>query len=68
VGPGLSRQTNVAEYNRISQSLAETPKEHRPRFSRIDERIYDSMDWRTGFLIATEFSQNSGGQSFAVTP
>jgi uncharacterized protein len=50
-------QTIVAEYNRISQSLAETPKDHRPRFSRVDAQTYDSLDWRTGFLIATDFSQ-----------
>ncbi|MDX1220071.1 UPF0149 family protein, partial [Sinorhizobium medicae] len=38
-------QTIVAEYNRISASLAETPKDHRPRFTRIDDQTFDAMDW-----------------------
>ncbi|MEK1863826.1 MAG: YecA family protein [Rhizobium leguminosarum] len=50
-------QTIVADYNRISASLAETPALHRPRFSRIDDRTFDSMDWHVSFLMGTGFSQ-----------
>lgn len=50
-------QTIVAEYNRISASLAETPGKHRPRFSQLDAQTYDSMDWRVGFLLGTDFAE-----------
>ncbi|TDW16927.1 uncharacterized protein EV128_13167 [Rhizobium azibense] len=50
-------QTIVAEYNRISASLAETPEDHRPRFRRIDDRTFDTMDWHISFLMGTGFSQ-----------
>lgn len=50
-------QTIVAEYNRISASLAETPGKHRPRFSQVVARTYDSMDWRVGFLLGTDFAE-----------
>ncbi|WOS64769.1 UPF0149 family protein [Sinorhizobium fredii] len=49
-------QTIVAEYNRISASLAETPKDHRPRFTRIDDLTFDAMDWDVCFLIGTGFA------------
>ncbi|QPB24434.1 UPF0149 family protein (plasmid) [Rhizobium sp. 007] len=49
-------QTIVAEYNRISASLAETPEGHRPRFSKVDAQTYDSMDWSISFLIGTDFA------------
>jgi len=49
-------QTIVAEYNRISSSLAETPKDHRPRFTRIDDLTFDAMDWDVCFLIGTAFA------------
>lgn len=42
-------QTIVAEYNRISASLSETPKDHRPRFTRIDDQTFDSV--RLGPLL-----------------
>jgi uncharacterized protein len=50
-------QTIVAEYNRISASLSETPGDHRPRFNKIDDQTYDTMDWRISFLMGTDFSQ-----------
>lgn len=49
-------QTIVAEYNRISSSLAETPKDHLPRFTKVDDQTFDSTDWHVNFLIATDFS------------
>ncbi|MHC2419885.1 uncharacterized protein ACVMB2_003795 [Sinorhizobium meliloti] len=49
-------QTIVAEYNRISASLAETPKDHRPRFTRIDDQTFDAMDWDVCFLMGTGFA------------
>ncbi len=44
-------QTIVAEYNRISASLSETPKDHRPRFTRIDDQTFDIFDWDLCFLL-----------------
>ncbi len=44
----------VAEYNRISASLSETPKDHRPRFTRIDDQTFDPFDWDLCFLLGTE--------------
>ncbi|MFQ6186658.1 UPF0149 family protein, partial [Sinorhizobium meliloti] len=46
-------QTIVAEYNRISASLSETPKDHRPRFTRIDDQTFDIFDWDLCFLLGT---------------
>ncbi len=46
-------QTIVAEYNRISASLSETPKDHRPRFTQIDDQTLDPFDWDICFLIGT---------------
>ncbi|RVL45400.1 YecA family protein, partial [Sinorhizobium meliloti] len=42
--------------NRISASLAETPKDHRPRFTRIDDQTFDAMDWDVCFLMGTGFA------------
>ncbi|XEN34623.1 uncharacterized protein M728_005284 (plasmid) [Ensifer sp. WSM1721] len=49
-------QTIVAEYNRISASLSETPKDHRPRFIRIDDLTFDAIDWAVCFMIGTGFA------------
>ena len=49
-------QTIVAEYNRISTSLSETPKDHRPRFTRIDDQTCDPFDWDVCFLLATGYA------------
>jgi len=38
-------QTIVAEYNRISASLSETAKDHRPSFTRIDDQTFDIFDF-----------------------
>ncbi|MBP2449462.1 yecA family protein [Rhizobium leguminosarum] len=43
-------QTIVAEYNRIAASLSETPEDHRPRFTRIDDQTFDPFDW--GYLLS----------------
>jgi uncharacterized protein len=48
-------QTIVAEYNRISASLSETPRDHRPRFTRIDDQTFDPFDWDLCFLMGTGF-------------
>lgn len=49
-------QTIVAEYNRISASLAETPKDHRPRFTKIDDQTFDPFDWDLCFLLGTRYA------------
>ncbi|MCM5688737.1 UPF0149 family protein, partial [Sinorhizobium meliloti] len=49
-------QTIVAEYNRISASLSETPKGHRPRFTRIDDQTFDIFDWDLCFLLGTGYA------------
>ena len=49
-------QTIVAEYNRISASLSETPKAHRPRFTRIDDQTFDIFDWNLCFLLGTGYA------------
>lgn len=52
-------QTLVAEYNRISATLGDRPKEFRPRFKKIDAHSYDSLEWHTGFLIGTKFADRT---------
>lgn len=52
-----SSKWGIVAYNRVSASLAETPKEHRPRFTRIDDRTFDAMDWR-----GQASRRNSGGR------
>ena len=49
-------QTIVAEYNRISASLAETPKDHRPRFTKIDDQTFDPFAWDLCFLLGTRYA------------
>ena len=49
-------QTIVAEYNRISASLAETPKDHRPRFTKIDDQSFDPFDWDLCLLLGTRYA------------
>ena len=49
-------QTIVAEYNRISASLSERPKDHRPRFTRIDDQTFDQFDWDLCFLLGTGYA------------
>ncbi|AYG59925.1 UPF0149 family protein [Rhizobium jaguaris] len=49
-------QTIVAEYNRISASLSETPKDHRPKFTRIDDQTFDPFDWDLCFLLGTGYA------------
>ncbi|MBW6426138.1 UPF0149 family protein [Rhizobium sp. XQZ8] len=48
--------TIVAEYNRISAGLSETPKEHRPRFTKVDDQTFDIFDWDICFLIGTRYA------------
>jgi uncharacterized protein len=50
-------QTIVAEYNRISSTLAERPKTHRPRFKDMGDKTYDRCDWSSGFLMGTDFAE-----------
>ncbi|WLE00802.1 UPF0149 family protein (plasmid) [Agrobacterium leguminum] len=52
-------QTLVAEYNRISATLAESPKEFRPRFNKLDAHSYDGAEWYRGFLIGTRFAERT---------
>jgi hypothetical protein len=59
-------QTIVAEYNRISASLSETPKDHRPKFTRIDNQTFDPFDWDLCFLPGTRYA--FGSPSFEVMP
>lgn len=49
-------QSIVAEYNRVSASLAETPKDHRPRFTKIDDQTFDPFDWDLRFLLGTRYA------------
>ncbi|NRQ17611.1 UPF0149 family protein [Ensifer sesbaniae] len=49
-------QTIVAEYNRISASLSETPKDHRPKFTSIDDQTFDPFDWDLCFLLGTRYA------------
>jgi uncharacterized protein len=49
-------QTIVAEYNRISSTLAEQPNRHRPRFKEVGGQTFDSSDWSSGFLMGTDFA------------
>jgi uncharacterized protein len=61
-------QTIVAEYNRISASLSETPKDHRPRFTKIDDQTFDIFDWDICFLIEHDMRRGFGSRSFEVKP
>lgn len=47
-------QTIVAEYNQSSASLAETPKDHRPRFTKIDDQTFDPFAWDLYFPIGNK--------------
>lgn len=49
-------QPIVAEYNRISASFAETPKDHWPRFTRLDDQTFDPFDWDLCFLLGTGYA------------
>ncbi|MGM4884456.1 MULTISPECIES: UPF0149 family protein [Rhizobium] len=49
-------QTIVAEYNRISASLSETPKDPRPKFTRIDDQTFDPFDWISAFCEETSYA------------
>lgn len=61
-------QTIVAEYNRISTSLSETPKDHRPRFTRIDDQTCDPFDWDVCFCWQQDTRRDFGSRFFAVMP
>ncbi len=61
-------QTIVAEYNRISASLSETPKDHRPRFTRIDDQTFDPFDWDLCFCWQQDTRRDFGSRCFAVMP
>ena len=61
-------QTIVAEYNRISASFAETPKDHRPRFTKIDDQTFDPFDWDLCFLLETRYAPKLWQPSFEVMP
>jgi uncharacterized protein len=50
-------QTIVAEYNRISASLSETPNDHRPWFTKIDDQTFDIFDWDLCFLLAPGYAR-----------
>lgn len=52
----LAVQTLVANYNRISTGLAETPETWRPRFARRNDGSFDAFEWSTAFLLATGFA------------
>jgi len=52
----LAVQTLVANYNRISTGLAETPEFWRPRFARREDGTFDAFEWSTAFLLATGFA------------
>ncbi len=54
-------QTIVAEYNRISASLSETPKDHRPRFTRIDDQTLISSIWDLCFLLGNRIRAEAVG-------
>jgi uncharacterized protein len=49
-------QTIVAEYNRISSTLAEEPKSLRPTFKDMGDKTFDSSDWSSGFLMGTDYA------------
>jgi uncharacterized protein len=52
----LAVQTLVANYNRISVGLAETPETWRPRFARREDGTYVAFEWSTAFLLATGYA------------
>jgi len=52
----LAVQTLVANYNRISTGLAETPEAWRPRFAQRKDSTFDPFEWSTAFLLATGFA------------
>ncbi|SDA92960.1 uncharacterized protein SAMN03159448_04897, partial [Sinorhizobium sp. NFACC03] len=33
-----------------------TPKDHRPRFTRIDDQTFDPFDWDLCFLLGTRYA------------
>lgn len=53
----LAVQTLVANYNRISTGLAETPQTWRPRLARRKDGTFDAFAWSTAFLLATGYAQ-----------
>ncbi|WP_287340116.1 UPF0149 family protein [Mesorhizobium sp.] len=52
----LAVQTLVANYNRISTGLGETPETWRPRFARRNDGSFDPFHWSTAFLLATGYA------------
>jgi hypothetical protein len=61
-------QTIVAKYNHISASLSETPKDHRPRFTRIDDQTFDIFDGTSPFCWERSTRPSFGDRSCEVMP